>query len=89
MDKVKAFVLAPGRIRMLTVLYVLVVVVLKSFGLDSAVSYITFAAPFLAPDSPVSAADASAALLGAVAVVKAMVMWLKSPVAPPAEAPKA
>ena len=89
MDKLKAFVLAPGRIRMLTVLYVLVVVVLRALGLDSVVGYITFAAPFLAPDSPVSPVDASAALLGAVAVVKALVMWLKSPVAPPAEAPKA
>ena len=89
MDKVKAFVLAPGRIRLLTVLYVLVVVGLKAFGLDSWVGYLSFAAPFLATDSPVSPVDASAALLGAVAVIKAAVMWLKAPVAPPAEAPKA
>ena len=79
MEKVKAFFMAPGRIRLLTVLYVLIVVGLKAFGLDSVVQYLSFAAPFLSPDSPVSAADASAAVLGAVAVVKAFVVWLRSP----------
>jgi hypothetical protein len=83
MDKVKTWLAAPGRIRMLTVLYILAVVGLKAAGLDSLVSYLGFAAPLLPTDSPVSPVDATAALLGAVAVVKAFAQWFKAPAAPP------
>lgn len=77
MDKVKTWLAAPGRIRMLTVLYILAVVALKAAGLDSLVSYLGFAAPLLPTDSPVSPVDATAALLGAVAVIKAFAKWLR------------
>ncbi len=79
MDKVKAFLAAPGRVRMLTVLYILAVVALKALGLEQFVGYLTFVGPMLPTDSPVSPVDATAALLGAVAVVKAFVQWAKAP----------
>jgi hypothetical protein len=87
MDKVKAIFGRPGTMRLITVAYILVIVALKAFHLDVLVGYISFVGPFMAADSPVSAADASAALLGAVSIVKMFVQWLGQP--EPDPAPKA
>jgi hypothetical protein len=78
MDKVKAFVLAPGRARMLAVLFFLVVVVLKVLGLGDVAQSISFIGYVLPQGSPVNADEATAAVLSLLALVKWAVQTFKA-----------
>jgi len=74
---VKAFLAAPGRVRMLTVLFLMAVVALKSLGMAEVADAISVVGYVLPKDAPVSADEATAAVLGVVAIVKALIQYVK------------
>lgn len=78
MDKVKAFLAAPGRVRMLTVLFLLAVVTLKSLGMAEVADAISVVGYVLPKDAPVSTDEATAAVLSLLALVKWAVQTFKA-----------